>query len=45
MYIIIAISIVIDKEGSNGEIYNLGLGVQTNILEIFDVFLKKCRKI
>lgn len=39
-----AINIVIDKEESNGEIYNLGTGIQTNLLEIFDVFSKKMSK-
>ncbi|WP_204253416.1 NAD-dependent epimerase/dehydratase family protein [Mammaliicoccus sciuri] len=39
-----AISIVIDTEDSNGEIYNLGTGIQTNLLEIFDVFSEKMSK-
>ncbi|WP_434547348.1 NAD-dependent epimerase/dehydratase family protein [Mammaliicoccus sciuri] len=36
-----AISIVIDTEESNGEIYNLGTGIQTNLLEIFNIFSKR----
>lgn len=39
-----AISIVIDTEESNGEIYNLGTGIQTNLLEIFNIFSKKMEK-